>query len=49
LKCRCEDLQATLVEAHSDTKKRVVDLEAKVKSVEDHGEKHLRDFKDGLV
>jgi hypothetical protein len=30
LKCHCEDLQAALVEARSDAKKRVADLEAKV-------------------
>jgi hypothetical protein len=41
LKCRYEDLQVALVEARSDAKKRVADLEAKVKSVEAHGEKHL--------
>jgi hypothetical protein len=49
LKCHCKDLQAALAEAHSDTKKRVVDLEAKVKFAEAHSEKRLRDFEDGLV
>jgi hypothetical protein len=49
LKCRCEDLQAALAEAHSDIKKRVVDLEAKVKSKEALDEKRLRDFEDGIV
>jgi hypothetical protein len=49
LKCHCEDLQVALVETCSDTKKRVADLEAKVKSTEAHDEKHLRDFEDGLV
>jgi hypothetical protein len=49
LKCHCEDLQVALVETCSNTKKRVADLEAKVKSAEAHDEKHLRDFEDGLV
>jgi formiminotetrahydrofolate cyclodeaminase len=49
LKCRWEDLQAALAEAHSNAKKRVVDLEASVKTMKAHGEKHLRDFEDGLV
>jgi hypothetical protein len=49
LKCHCKDLQTALVEAHSDTKKRVANLEAKVKSAQAHDEKHLRDFKDGLI
>jgi hypothetical protein len=49
LKCRCKDLQAALVEACSDAKKRVADLKAKVKTVKAHGEKCLRDFEDGLV
>jgi hypothetical protein len=42
LKCHCKDLQTALVEAHSDTKKRVANLEAKVKSAQAHDEKHLR-------
>jgi hypothetical protein len=49
LKSHCEDLQATLVEAHSDAKKRLADLEVKVKSTGAQSEKHLRDFEDGLV
>jgi hypothetical protein len=49
LKCRCEDQQAALTKAHFDAKKRVADLEAKVKSAEAHGERRLRDFKGGLV
>jgi hypothetical protein len=49
LKSHCEDLQATLVEAHSDAKKRVADLEVKVKSTGAQDEKHLRDFEDRLV
>jgi hypothetical protein len=49
LKSCCKDLQAALAEARSDAKKRVANFEAKVKSVETHGEKHLRDFEDGLV
>jgi hypothetical protein len=44
------------VETHSDAKKRIADLEVKVRSAEARsidaatgGEKCLRDFKDGLV
>jgi hypothetical protein len=48
LKCHCEDLQAALVEARSDAKKRVADLEAKVKTTA-HGERRLKYFEDGLV
>jgi hypothetical protein len=44
LKCHCEDLHADLVEAHSDTKKRVADLEVKVKIANAYGKKRLRDF-----
>jgi hypothetical protein len=56
LKYRCEGLQAELAEARSDAEKRVVILEAKVRSVKAHiidvasaGEKRLREFKGGLV
>jgi hypothetical protein len=49
LKCCCKDLQAALAEARSNVKKRVVDLRAKVKSMEAHGEKCFRDFEDRLV
>jgi hypothetical protein len=49
LKCHCEELQVALAEARSNAKKRVVDLEVKVKTVKAHDEKRLRDFKDGLV
>jgi hypothetical protein len=49
LKCRYEDLQASLVETPSDAKKRVADLEARVESVKAHGEKHLRDFEGEFV
>jgi LPS O-antigen subunit length determinant protein (WzzB/FepE family) len=51
LKIRCESLQAELVQARSDAKKRVSNLEAKVKFAEAHGvelategEKNLGDF-----
>jgi hypothetical protein len=33
---RCEDLQAELAEVRSDTKKQIVDLEAKVEFAEAH-------------
>jgi hypothetical protein len=49
LKCCCEDLQAALASVVSEAKKRVDDLEAKVKTMKAHDEKHLRDFEDGLV
>jgi hypothetical protein len=56
LKYRCEGLQAELAEARSDAEKRVVILEAKVRSVKAHiidvasaGEKCLREFEGGLV
>jgi hypothetical protein len=56
LKSRCEGLQADLAEVHSDAEKRVVILEAKVRSIEAHnidvvstGKKRLREFEGGLV
>jgi hypothetical protein len=56
LKSRCEGLQADLAEVHSDAEKRVVVLEAKVRSIEAHnidvastGKKRLREFEGGLV
>jgi BMFP domain-containing protein YqiC len=52
----CEDLEIELAEVRSDAKKKVADLEARVKSVEAHsvdvgatGEERLRDFEDGLI
>jgi FtsZ-binding cell division protein ZapB len=52
----CEDLEIELVEVRSDAKKKVADLEVRVKSTEAHsvdagatGEECLRDFEDGLV
>jgi hypothetical protein len=56
LKHRCEGLEAELLEARSDTQKRIDDLGARVRSAEAHSidvaaddEKRLRDFEDGLV
>jgi hypothetical protein len=56
LKIRCDNLQAELVQARSDTEKRISDLEAKVASAEGcsieiaaEGEKSLRDFQGVLV
>jgi SMC interacting uncharacterized protein involved in chromosome segregation len=53
---RCEELEKKLTEVHSDSKKRIADLEAKVKSAEARsvdvattGEKRLRDFEGWLV
>jgi hypothetical protein len=56
LKSHCEGLQTELAEARSDTEKRVVVLEAKVRFAEAHnidvgsaGEICLREFEGGLV
>jgi hypothetical protein len=56
LESHCEGLQAELAGARYDAKKRVVVLEAKVRSAEAHnitvvsiGEKRLREFEGGLV
>jgi hypothetical protein len=53
---RCEDLEKELVDVRSDTKKRIADLEAKVKSAKAHridvvaaSKRQLRDFKGRLV
>jgi hypothetical protein len=52
-RCRCEDLRVELVEVRCDAKKRIADLEAKVKFAEansidvpDADEKHLKGFDD---
>jgi hypothetical protein len=52
----CEDLQVELVEVHSDAKKQIADLEAKVESAEAHSvdiaatdERRLKDFEDELI
>jgi hypothetical protein len=52
----CEDLKVELVEVRSNAKKRIANLEARVKSIEAHsidvagaGEKRLRDFEGGLI
>jgi hypothetical protein len=52
----CEDLQVELAEVHSDAKKQIADLEAKVESAEAHsvnvaatGERRLKDFEDELI
>jgi hypothetical protein len=54
--CHCEDLQVELAEVHSDAKKQIADLEARVKSAEAHsvdvaatGKKCLKDFKGELI
>jgi SMC interacting uncharacterized protein involved in chromosome segregation len=56
LNLRCECLQAEVAQVCSNADKCIVDLEAKVKSIESHsveiaaeGEKKLRDFESGLV
>jgi hypothetical protein len=55
-KYHCEDLKAELMEVHSEAKKRLADLEVRVKSTEaccvdiaTAGEKQLREFKGGLI
>jgi hypothetical protein len=52
-RCRCEDLWVELVEVRCDAKKRIADLEAKVKFAEANSidvpvadEKHLKGFDD---
>jgi chromosome segregation ATPase len=52
----CEDVEKELAGVHSDAKKRIADLEAKVKSTEAHcvdvataGKRQLRDFEGRLV
>jgi hypothetical protein len=53
---RCECLEVEVAEVRFDAKKKVEDLEARVKSVEAHNadvvttdEERLRDFEDGLI
>jgi hypothetical protein len=53
---RCEDLKVELAGVRSEAKKKIMDLEARAKSVEVHNvdvatssEERLRDFEDGLV
>jgi hypothetical protein len=56
LQYRCEDLHVELAEVRSDAKKRIADLEAKVKTTEAHnidiaavGKKRLKGFEDELI